>query len=327
MKPYQLEDFNHKPAWLIFRIDTQIQHKPVDIYLIMDLPSTLIVAQEIVEDIISAQQISKLIDTAQNKAKPPKRIIIAYGDPAQENLLQLSKQLHFELELVPAPYSEPLLSPVRQEFGQHFFSPTSSLHMIPEDEIPQYMEMESKEDLLNIIPDAYSPCPCNSGKKYKFCCKPIFREITECMCAAEDRKLSEALRWLEKAREVVGTTGEILCREAIIYSFFDRTKYLELLDRCLKEFPNYPRAYYIRGIELRSTNNFDDAITAYKTAISLYPNSDQYHLNESYYNLGHVLYANHDLDGAKEAWEKALFFMPSDREVKNILNKLIYKNK
>ncbi len=327
MKPYQLEDFNHNQAWLIFRIDIQIQNKSVDVYLIMDLPSEFIFAQEIVEDIISEQQITNLINKAQNTAKLPKRIIIAYGDPAQENLMQLSKQLNFELELTPAPYLEPLISPIKQSFGEHFFSPTSIAHIIPEHEIGKYMEIETREDLINTIPDSYAPCSCNSGKKYKFCCKPIFIEITECMCAAEEGKLSEALEWLEKARKIVGNTGEILCREAIIYSYFDQNNYLALLNKCLVEFPNYPRAHYVHGIDLRNCNDLDGAIKAYKTAISLYPNSDQYHLNEAYYNLGNVLYDKHDLQGAREAWEKALFFMPSDKDTKFNLNELIYKNK
>lgn len=326
MKTYQLEDFKHNRAWIIFRIDIQIQNNSADIYLMMDLPSEFLLAHEIVEETISEQQITNLINTAQNKAKPPKRLIIAYGDPAQEYLMRLSKQLHFELELVPAPYLESLLSVIKQNFGEHFFSPTSIAHMIPEDKISNYMDIDTREDLINTIPDSYAPCSCNSGKKYKFCCKRIFREITECMCAAEDGNLSEALEWLEKARKVVGDTGEILCREAIIYHYFDQHKYFELLNKCLNAFPNYPRAHYVHGIDLRNRNDFDGAIKAYKTAISLYPNSDQYHLNEAYYNLGNVLYDKRDLQGAKEAWEKALFFMPSDKQAQYNLNELIYKH-
>jgi tetratricopeptide (TPR) repeat protein len=326
MKTYQLEDFKYNKAWLIFRVDIQVQNKSVDAYFILDLPSELLLAHEIVEDTISEPQITNLLNLAQNKAQVPKQIIIAYGDPAQECLLKLSERLHFELELVPAPYLEPLLSPVKQTFGAHFFSPTSIAHMVPEHEIGQYTGLGTREDLINTIPDSYAPCPCNSGKKYKFCCKPIFREITECMCAAEDGNLLEALELLEKARKIVGTTGEILCREAIIYSYFNHDKYLELRNKCLNKFPTYPRVHYIHGIDLRNSNDIDGAIKAYKTAISLYPNSDQYHLNEAYYNLGNVLYDKHDLQGAKEAWEKALFFMPSDKDTLYNLNEFIYKN-
>lgn len=217
MKPYQLEDFKHRLAWLIFRIDIQIQNKSADVYLIMDLPSGLILAHEVVEDVISNQQITNLINIAKNTAQSPKRIILAYGDPAQEYLAQLSKQLHFELELEPAPYLETLLSPIKQGFGEHFFSPTSIAHMIPEHEIDQHTGIHSREDLINMVPDSYAPCSCNSGKKYKFCCKPIFREIAECMCAAEDGHLAEALEWFAKARKVVGNTGEY-CVEKLLFT-------------------------------------------------------------------------------------------------------------
>ena len=48
MKPYEIKDFSNNPAWIIFRLDTQIGNKPVDIYFIMDLPSEFILAQIIV---------------------------------------------------------------------------------------------------------------------------------------------------------------------------------------------------------------------------------------------------------------------------------------
>ena len=325
MKPYEIKDFSNNPAWIIFRLDTQIGNKPVDIYFIMDLPSEFMLAQIIVENIISKQQVIDLIAEARLKAQLAKRIILSYGDPIQDILDQLSNELHFALELVPAPYLEPMLSEIKQDFGKLFYSPTAITHMIPTHASdPNYMDINSREDLLKILPDSYDPCPCNSGKKYKFCCKSILREITECMCEVEDGNFDEALQWLEKARKVVGTTGEIMCREAIVYSNFNQEKYLKLLHECINKFPNHPRIHYINGIELKRQNNLDGAIDSYKLAISLYPTSDQYHLNEAYCNLGSALYQKQDIQGAKEAWEKALFFMPSDRMVQRNLNELIY---
>ena len=39
------------------------------------------------------------------------------------------------------------------------------------------------------------------------------------MVAAEDGDKSEALKWIEKAKTLVGETSDVLCREAIVYSF------------------------------------------------------------------------------------------------------------
>jgi len=315
MKLYQSKDFVSNPAWFIFRIDAHIGQQVVDIYFVMDLPSEMLLGHEIVEDTISNYQVNQLISLAQGKMKLPKRIIVAQGDPAQEHLHNLCQQLRAVLEPIPAPYLEQLTTFVKQDIAEHFFSPGSIPHQVTDEEMEEYEDI-SKEDFLKSIPDSYDPCPCNSGKKYKFCCKKIFREITEAMVAAEEGDIDEALHWIEGARKIVGTTAEVACREAIVYSYFDPKKYMDLLNACLNKFPTHPRVHYIRGIELKQQHNLPEAIKAYQTAISLYPSSDQYHLNEAYNNLGTVLYESGDMIGAKSAWEKALFFIPSDKLAK-----------
>ncbi len=95
------------------------------------------------------------------------------------------------------------------------------------------------------IPHPYNPCTCASGKKFKFCCKPIFNHITEAMRAAEDGLHEEALEWISKAEKIVGNTAEVLCQKAIIYSFTDRERYAEYLQQCLEVNPQHPRAHYL----------------------------------------------------------------------------------
>lgn len=125
--------------------------------------------------------------------------------------------------------------------------------------------MEGKSEKI------YAFCSCASGKKYKFCCKKIFREIMEAMVAAEEGKKSEALQWIAKAKEVAGDTAEVLCREAIVYSFFEPDKAKEILAECLLINPNHPRAHYLRGIDLKEQGDLEGARTAYETAIKNYP--------------------------------------------------------
>lgn len=314
MKSYKSQDFVENPAWFVFRVDAQIQRQMMDIYLVMDLPSEMILGHTIVEDTISAQQLEQLMRQTQ-KYQLPNRILLAHGDPVQEHLTQLCKQLGVALEMVPAPYLDQLTSEVKQDIARQFFSPSSIPYTVPENELEECEDI-SKEDFLRSIPDSYDPCPCNSGAKYKFCCKKIFREVAEAMVALEDEGLSAALKWIEAARKIVGNTAEVLCREAIVYNYYDPNKAKNLIEECITKFPNYPRAYYIRGIDLKGQNKLPEAIKAYQTAIELYPKSDSYHLNEAYNNLGTALYESGDMDGAKSAWERALFIFPSDKRVK-----------
>lgn len=323
MKKYTPEDFKNQPTCLMYRVDTQIQNMPIDIYLLIEFPSELVLTFSIVEDTINKEKVQELINNARGQ-KLINKIILANGDPAQEYLTEICNELNISVEYIPKPYLEDLVASIKKFFGEHFFSPSSMAYQIS-DEVLQDAEF-SREDLIASLPDSYSPCSCNSGKKYKFCCKKIFREVGEAMVAAEDGNLDEALQLIERARDLVGDTAEVICREAIVYSYSDKSKLkaTELLQRCLTEFPNYPRAHYIHGINLKNSGNFLEAIEEYKKAISLYPTSDILHLNESYNNLGSAYYEVGNIKEAQLAWEKALFFMPSDTFAKNNLKYFIY---
>lgn len=101
----------------------------------------------------------------------------------------------------------------------------------------------------------------------------------------------------------MGETAEVLCREAIIYSFFNKQKSEELLEKCLTLHPKHPRAHYIRAIDLKEKGDLDGAILAYKTAIMHYPETAHFHLNEAYNNLGTIYY---QLEEMLSAWRSRL---------------------
>ncbi len=45
--------------------------------------------------------------------------------------------------------------------------------------------------------DPYSPCPCGSGKKFKWCCQPIHAEIAKIFTLDEEGQHEAALRAME----------------------------------------------------------------------------------------------------------------------------------
>lgn len=68
----------------------------------------------------------------------------------------------------------------------------------------------------------------------------------------------------------------------------------------------------------------EGAILNYKEAIANYPETDHFHLNEAYNNLGVVFHELGDLAHAKIAWEKALVYLPSDKVTQENLREFIY---
>lgn len=321
MKVYQITDFRDGDAWLICRMDSQVKNDPVDIYMVMDLPSGHILSFNVIVTTPTESDIKKLLhDAISKKANFPKRLLIANNDPAVLLVKKEAEIRQRDFESVPSDCLLELIEPVKASFRKQFFSPSSVARTAHDDAD----EMDMK-DAMKMIPDSYDPCPCASGKKYKFCCKPFFRETMEAMVAAEEGRYNEALSWIEQAKKIAGATAEILCREAIVYSFFDIKKSEEMIDACLAVNPSHPRAHYIRGITLKDQGKCDEAIRSYENAIKYYPSTDYFHLNEVHNNLGNAFYAAGNLEKAKSAWEKALLYLPSDKTARENLAEFIYK--
>ena len=83
--------------------------------------------------------------------------------------------------------------------------------------------------------------------------------------------------------------------------------------------------HYIRAIDLMDVGDIEGAILSYQTAISNYPETAYFHLNEVYNNLGTAYYQADDLINARLAWEKALLYLPSDEMTQQNLREFIYQ--
>lgn len=324
MKPYQFDDFNNSPAWLVFRLDSEIADGPIDFYMVMDLPSGDIVTFETTETVLTQSQANKLFKEAKIKSDNlPDRIIIASGDPAESFIRKATDKLGLAFETIASVYLEDLTAPIKQSFGEDFYSPSSIGYSHAREEADEL----DRECLKKMIPDSYDPCPCASGKKYKFCCKKIFAEIMEAMIAAEEGDYTTALKWIDKAKSVAGETAEVICRESIVYSYFDGKKCNELLAQCLSINPNHPRAHYLLGLMMKESGDLEGAVIEYQTAIRHYPPSDVFHLNEAYNNLGSAFYEGGKIEEAKSAWEQALLYLPSDKTTRRNLAEFIHNRR
>jgi tetratricopeptide (TPR) repeat protein len=149
----------------------------------------------------------------------------------------------------------------------------------------------------------------------------------EAMVAAEEGDYTTALTWIDKAKSVVGETAEVICRESIIYSYFDNKKSNDLLAQCLSINPKHPRAHYLIGLMLKESGDIEGAVTAYQRAIHHYPPTDVFHLNEVYNNLGSAFYSGGNIEEAKSAWEKALLYLPSDKTTRRNLAEFIHNRR
>ena len=177
MKQFQYNDFSPRDVWMVLRMDTQIEDQAADVYMLMELPSGLLLSHAItIKEGLKKQEAQEFFQTAFFKEKYwPKRIFIMKGDPVERSLKAIAAEHASAIEAYPAAALETLVAPVKETFGQHVYSPSSLAYGPMKDKIAP----EELESAKHFIPDSYDPCPCASGKKYKFCCKPILREILE----------------------------------------------------------------------------------------------------------------------------------------------------
>ena len=182
MKKLQYQDYLPKDSWLIFRLDTQVADKSADVYMLMELPSGELLSNEItIDEGLSLDQLQDFLQKAYAKTRYwPKKVLVLKNDPIEKSLKELSLPPHLKIEPYPSSAFEDLITPVKESFGKFCFSPSSFLFSQARDDV----DADEMESARQSIPDTYAPCPCASGKKYKFCCKPIFREIIGAMTEA-----------------------------------------------------------------------------------------------------------------------------------------------
>jgi len=115
VKKLKLTDFRNGDAWLAFRLDAQIQHQAVDIYMLTDLPSGKLMSFQAVDtDVAEDRHVQALLDSAFDvKRQWPKRIILAKADPAEVPLRKVAAVRDIRLECVPEPQLEDLIAPVK----------------------------------------------------------------------------------------------------------------------------------------------------------------------------------------------------------------------
>jgi len=316
----QHNQFQPNEAWVACRLQTldTVAGDPVDLYILLDAASGYAFGHLLVlDELPSARETQELFEKAyEEKRQWPTKLIAAKLDPALEIFQAQADAAGFPLEVVPTAYLEDIVRPIQESYDSFMAKGAPGARA----------DAAEAQHARSMVPDSYDPCPCASGKKFKFCCKPVFREIIEGMCAFEEGRSREAIQWLDKARGKVGETAEILCRYAIVLSRDSEAAFHQYIQRALEKNPNHPRAHYLLGLDHSEHERLKDAAAAYERAIQCYPATDKYHLNETWNNLGNVYYRDNRIQEAKGAWEKALTYAPRDEVTRSNLREFIYDN-
>lgn len=111
--------------------------------------------------------------------------------------------------------------------------------------------------------DPYASCPCGSGKKFKWCCQPIYPGIQQAWEQENNGQHENALRLIDKVTNEHGGNPEAWGQKAYLLAVNGKTEEADAaLEQAFSINPNYPF-----GLRLRSQFRFAEG--EYKGALSL----------------------------------------------------------
>ncbi len=119
--------------------------------------------------------------------------------------------------------------------------------------------------------DAYSPCPCGSGKKFKWCCQPIHVDIDKAFQQEAAGQMEAALRSMEQITTDHPANPEAWGRRAELLYNAGRTEEAEnALQKAFDLNPTYPFGFLLRGSFRRAEGEIAGALLLFRKAAEHY---------------------------------------------------------
>jgi tetratricopeptide (TPR) repeat protein len=119
--------------------------------------------------------------------------------------------------------------------------------------------------------DPYMPCPCGSGKKFKWCCQPIYTQIDKAFRQDAEGQHDAALRIMDELTAEHSANPEAWGRKAQLYYHNGRLEEAEqALAKALQINPQYPFGHFLQGMFREEEGEIAGALILYRKAIEEY---------------------------------------------------------
>jgi tetratricopeptide (TPR) repeat protein len=119
--------------------------------------------------------------------------------------------------------------------------------------------------------DPYSPCPCGSGKKFKWCCQPVYVQIDKAFQQDAQGQHETALRMMDEVCAEHSGNPEVWGRKAQLLYQMDRVEDAEnALQKAFDINANYPFGNYLRGRFRHFEGEIPGALLLFRKAVEAY---------------------------------------------------------
>lgn len=175
--------------------------------------------------------------------------------------------------------------------------------------------------------DPYSPCPCGSGKKFKWCCQPIHAEIAKIFTLDEEGQHEAALRAMEDVVVQHAANPEAHGRKAQLLFQNDKVEEAEkALDKAFEQFPNYPFGFFLKARFRLYEGEIAGALMLLRKAAGLYDSNAVDIVAQIHVDVFDCeMKLNHPI-AARAAAELALKLQPSNDNLRQGLSTVFSKD-
>jgi tetratricopeptide (TPR) repeat protein len=163
--------------------------------------------------------------------------------------------------------------------------------------------------------DLYAPCPCGSGKKFKWCCQPIHVQMDKAFRQEEEGQHEGALRTMDEIIAEHPANPEPLGRKAQMLYDGGKTDEAEAtLQKALDLNPRYPFGHLLRGLFRRHEGETIGALLQFRKAADLYDPEAAAMIGRVYELIGECELQLNRPVAARAALQIALRCQPNDAE-------------
>jgi tetratricopeptide (TPR) repeat protein len=167
--------------------------------------------------------------------------------------------------------------------------------------------------------DAYSPCPCGSGKKFKWCCQPIYAEIDKAFQQDAEGQHEAALKTLDEAIAQNPANPEAWGRKAQLLSQHGRLDEAEnALQKAFDINPNYPFGLLLRGLFRQNEGEIAGALLLFRKAADAFDPEAKDQLAQIYSLIGNAELQLHRPLAARAAFQVCIRLRPSEELRKEV---------
>jgi tetratricopeptide (TPR) repeat protein len=165
--------------------------------------------------------------------------------------------------------------------------------------------------------DLYDPCPCGSGKKFKWCCHPIHVEVDRAFRQEAEGQHDTALRLMDEVIAAHPDNAEALGRKAqLLYENGKAEEAETTLQKAFDLNPKYPFGFFLRGLFRMEEGEVQGSLLSFRKAAEAYDPQAHDYLGRIYTLIVECELKMNRPVAALAALKLALHFHPGNEELR-----------